>query len=120
MSNKSLMPCKRIERNAFLIKPFKRILTSQNGVLANHSNAVFTRLVPTPATHHIFKHIFLITSYPKWKRPSKIILQNCYTLNQIKPCANLILKSKFFDSKPNLSQGLISAQRKPTFSHMLM
>ena len=46
------MPCKRIERNAFLTKPFKRILTSWNGVLANHSNAVFKRLVPNRATHH--------------------------------------------------------------------
>ena len=49
------MSCKRIERNAFLTKPFKRILTSQNGVLVNHSNAVFYRLVPNPATHHIYQ-----------------------------------------------------------------
>ena len=46
------MPCKRIERNIFLTKPFKRILTSQNDVLANHSNAVFKRLLPNRAMHH--------------------------------------------------------------------
>ena len=55
--------------------------------------------------------MFFITSYPKWKRLSKIISQNYHILNQIKPCDNLILKSKFFCSKPKLSQGLILAQR---------
>ena len=38
-----------------------------------------------------------------------MISQNCHTLNQIKPCDNLTLKSNFFDSKPKLSQGLILA-----------
>ena len=61
--------CKRIERNAFLNKPFKHILTSQNSALVSHSNAVFRCLVPNRATHHILgikkipfakylKHIF--------------------------------------------------------------
>ena len=43
----------------------------------------------------------------------KIIKQNCHILNQIKPCDNLILKSKFFDPKLKLSQGLILVQREP-------
>ena len=33
---------------------------------------------------------------------SKIISENCRTLNQIKSCNNLILKSNFFDSTPRL------------------
>ena len=63
----------------------------------------------------MFEHTFFITSYPKWERLSKIISQNCDTLNQIKPCDNLILKSKVFDSKLKFSEGLILVQREPTF-----
>ena len=63
----------------------------------------------------ILEHTFFITSYPKWKRLSKITSQNCHRLNQIKPCNNSILKSKFFDSKLKLSQGLILVQKEPKF-----
>ena len=56
ISSKSLNVMQRIEScHAFLTKPFKCSLTSQNGVLANHSNVDFKRLVPNRATHHIFK-----------------------------------------------------------------
>ena len=58
-----------------------------------------------------------ITSYPKWKRLSKIISQYCHTLNQIKPCDNLILKSILFDSKLKLFQGLILVQRADILAH---
>ena len=57
------MLCKRTERNAFLTKPFKCIPTSENGILANHSNAVFKRLIPNRATHHIiYWYNYLISS----------------------------------------------------------
>ena len=74
------MPCKRIERNAFLAKPFKRILTSKNGVLANHSNAVFKPLVPNRATHHKcfrkFNKIAIMSNMdPNWAKPGTFIPQ---------------------------------------------
>ena len=47
------MPYKRIVRNAFLTKPFQRIVTSRNGILSNHSNVAFKRLIPNRAKHHI-------------------------------------------------------------------
>ena len=48
------VPCKLIERNTFLTKSFKRILTGKNGALANHSNAVCKSLIQNRATHHIY------------------------------------------------------------------
>ena len=42
-------------------------------------------------------------------------LKNYLTINQIKPCDNLMLKLKFFDSKLKSYQGLILVQREPIF-----
>ena len=60
------MTCKRSERSASLSQPFQRIL---NSVLANHLKAVFKRLVPNCATHHVFAlfhspdHLEKLTNY---------------------------------------------------------
>ena len=48
------MPNKRIERNSFLTKPFKRIQASLNGILANHLNAVFKLGTKSRSASHIF------------------------------------------------------------------
>ena len=68
------MPCKRIGRHAFLIKSFKRILTSQSGVLANHSNAFCKRLIQNRTTYHICSRIGKkFTQFELWRDPNSII-----------------------------------------------